>query len=488
MSRVSQKVNIRDGFSVDGDVITPAALSTVEIPDIYIGKNGLLMWVTPLTSQFTGSHVLPVMVQWGTFTELQTPDQQLDDTDGAFFANAAQPYADVTVVIVFDIKLKSLTHDFTVKLKQWDGATWTEVFTDNRTVTAPYNSSYHYYSNAINVALDTGDYLIAEFIDNNTTDVVQYTNCQIGIFTAVTNITGRTVNGVTYGEAFRAIVAKLTGNDSGTNSSIFDAVHLGALIPGHYLRNNEGINPTFSFSLAELFDSLSLFNIGIGVENGNLIIERMSYFFDNNVIIDLSGRINEALIEKSVIPELYANRIQIGFNSYTYNNSGGVYEYNTASIWSTVIKSIDSEFAIVSPFRADTTGIFDVLQEVDEEKDMEVDEDVYMLDCVDGDTTDLLARTNEGFDVITGAVLSDQVFNVDYSPGHTLLRWGSYVRAMHHQNLKSLIRFQKSQRNDSLRPTFSGEVAVLEPADILPINMEPNLWTNEAYKVEVPLK
>lgn len=488
LSRVSQKVNIRDGFSVDGDVITPAALSTIQIPDIYVGLTGVLQWATPLTSLFTGSHVLPMMVISGTFTELQTPDQQLDDTDGAFFANAVQPYVSATVVIVFDIKLKSLTHDFTVKLKQWDGATWTEVFSDDKTVTAPFNSSYHYNSNVIDVSLATGDYLIAEYIDNNTTDVIQYTDCYIAIFTAVTNITGRTVNGVTYREAWRAVVAKLTGNDTGINSTIFDAVHLGALIPGHYLRNNDGINSTFSFSLAELFDSLSLFNIGISVDNGNLTIERMSYFFDANVIIDLSGRVHESLIEKSVITELYANRIQIGFNSYTYNNTGGIYEYNTASIWSTVIKPIDSEFAILSPFRADTTGIFDVLQEADDEKDMEVDEDTYMLDCVDGDTTDLLARTNEGFDVITGAVLSDQVFNVDYSPGHTLIRWGSFVRAMHHKNLQSFIRFQKSERNASLRSTLTGEDEVVESADILPINLDPNLWINEAYSVEVPLR
>jgi len=488
LSRASTKVNIRDGFSIDGDPITPAELSTVEIPDIYVGLTGVLQWATPLTSQFTGSHVLPVMVVSGTFTELQTPDQQLDDIDGAFFANAIQPYVSATVVLVFDIKLKSLTHDFTVKLKQWDGSSWTEVFSDNKTVTAPYNSSYHYNSNIIDVSLAAGDYLIAEYIDNNTTDVIQYTDCYIAIFTSVTNITGRTVNGVTYREAWRAVVAKLTGNDSGINSTIFDSVHLGALIPGHYLRNLDGVNPTFSFSLTELFDSHSLLNIGIGPDNGNLTIERMEHFFDANVIIDLSGRINEALIEKSVIPELYANRIQIGFNSYTYDNTGGIYEFNTMSTWSTVIKSIDSEFSIVATFRADPTAIFDVLQETDEEKDMEVDEDTYMLDCVEGDTTDLLARTNEGFDVITGAALSDQVFNVDYSPGHTLLRWGQYVRAMLHQNQSSQIRFQKSERNASLRSTKTGEAEVVESADITASNLAGNLWINEAYTCEVPLR
>ncbi len=490
LSRASQKVNIRDGFSVDGDVITPAALSSIEIPDINIGKNGLLRWVAPLLSTYEGSHVIPVSVEWGTFTELQTPAQALDDIAGAFFANAEAPgYVDLTIYIVFDIQLRSFNHDFDVKVKQWDGASWTEVFTDNRTISsAPYNQVYHYSSGAISVALATGDYLIAEFIDNNGTDDVNYQSAYVALSTTFANITGRTINGVTYREAWRAIVAKLTGNNSGINSTIFDDVHLGALIPGHYLRQNEGINDTFSFSLSELFESLSLFNIGIGVDLGSLTIERMSHFFDAHVIIDLSGRVSESLIEKSVIPELYANRIQIGFNSYTYNNTGGIYEYNTASIWSTVIKSIDSEFSIVSPFRADTTGIFDVLQETDDEKDMEVDEDIYMLDSVEGDTTDLLARTNEGFEQITGAVLSNQVFNVDYSPGHTLLRWGSYVRAMHQKNLQSFIRFQKSERNASLRSTLTGAAEVVESADILPSTLDGNLWIPEAYSVEVPLR
>ncbi len=363
LSRASQKVNIRDGFSVDGDVITPAALSSIEIPSINVGRNGLLEWGAPLEDDYTGRHNIPVFISWGSFTELQQPTQDLDNPDGAFFRNAVQPYASVLVYIILDIRVPIGPHSYDIKLKQWDGAAWNDVYTGGFG-SSPVHSPkiYHFNSGEIDVSLATGDHLIAECIETVDGDT-QYVGAIISLTTQLIAVDGRTVNGITYREAWRAIVAKLTGNNSGINSTIFDDVHLGALIPGHYLRQNEGINDTFSFSLSELFESLSLFNIGIGVDLGSLTIERMSHFFDANVIIDLSGRVSESLIEKSVIPELYANRIQIGFNSYTYNNTGGIYEYNTASIWSTVIKSIDSEFAIVSPFRADTTGIFDVLQE-----------------------------------------------------------------------------------------------------------------------------
>lgn len=498
MSRIGTKVNILNPTSIDGTTITAAHLTDITIPDIEIAYHGALH-LNPAFTTGTDSHVVPVVVVASNYATgvLSDPSGAYDTLAGCFMVNI--PADLLGTKILWSLKGSVLSDhvvnvdgidyystSFYVKVKVYSGSSWTEIDSWFFGYMDPYkNRRYFQKSSVIDYDLYTGDYVIFEISSSDDHDYT-YENAHIGLYTPISTIPGRVSQGVFYKEAFRVVIAKLTGLSSAVASTIFNNVFLGLIMSGRSLRNQDWTNRTISITLEELFNSLSIFNIGMGIQGQTVTIERMSHFFDTTVVLDLSGRINESLIEKSVIPELYANRLQFGFNSYDYDFTGGIYEFNTASFWSTVIKPIDSEFAIISPFRADTSGIFKALLEEDNEKDIDSDEDIFILDCV-GDESDLTPRTDDGFDSVTGAINPSMLFNLDYSPARILRRWGSYIRGMLHKNLYSFLRFQGSDKNTTLSTTKTGETEVTENADIQVSELDTNLWIAEAYTCEVPL-
>jgi len=491
LSRAATPVNILEYRSIDGDAITPAELKSVIIPDVYIGKNGYLSWSSGMFFRFSDSHVVPIMIRWGEFTELQNPDYEnnkIDDIDGCFFANAITDYDNTEIVISLRVQNVTDILGFTVTLKQYDGNDW--VVVDSGQFEYDYYI-YWKYTSVVSVNIAAGDYLILEVLADSVLCQLDYIAATVSMIYVETQIDSVTVSAVDYREAWRAVVAKLTGQNNAISSSIFNDIHLGVILSTRYIRQIEGTNPGIAFTLEDLFNSLSIFNIGIGVNNGVLEIERMSYFFNPYVIIDLSDRINESLIEKAVIPELYANRLKFGFNTSEYGYLGGIFEFNTASEWSTVIKPINQEFAIVSPFRADSTGIYQAVEEAtnpDNEVDQESDADLFLLDVQTDEVEDYKAKTDEEFDFISGSLKTNDLFNLDYTPARILRRWGSYIRAILHQNLTSFLRWQKSDKNSTLESQKTGEGVIVENSDIRVDELEVNRWIPEAYTVQVPLK
>jgi len=110
-----------------------------------------------------------------------------------------------------------------------------------------------------------------------------------------------------------------------------------------------------------------------------------------------------------------------------------------------------------------------------------------MLDVVDLAGT-ITARTNQGFDIVTGALNQFAIFNLDYSPARSLIRWGAYLRSMLHQNLSGFIRFQKSDKNTLLETQKTGETLVKENADIQIKDLAVNYFMPEVITCEFPIQ
>lgn len=489
LNRSNIKANLLSRYSIDGVPITAGDMNTVLIPEIDINSNGFLAWDKTSEDDYDGDHVVPVtLLSQNNFTECQTPAQDISSTDGAFFANAQADYPGTLIVMYFRIQMMSISQTFRVQVRRYRSATWTVVNEDIYDLPT-YPGYVWTYSQQVSVDIETGDYYVVRIIDDNDDDLFRYVNANISIMYTATNLPERVVMGMTYREAWRALIGMITNNDDAISSTVFNDEILGVLITGRFLRGIDGVNPTFPVSLEELFDSLSIFNIGIGITDAGAVeIERMDYFFNPYIIIDLSDRIKEPLILKEVIPEMYANTVKFGFNSYEYNTSGGIYEYNTSSEWATILKPIQNDFEILAKYRGDMSSMILAIEETDESQDQQADEDIYMLDVVEHETQDYTARTDEDFTFISGAIKTNILFNLDYSPARTLRRWGQYIRAMLHQNLSSFLRWQTSDKSTTLVTQKTGEDLIAENADIPASALEPNIWIPEAYIATVPLE
>jgi len=260
---------------------------------------------------------------------------------------------------------------------------------------------------------------------------------------------------------------------------------------------------TIPLKLKDFFLAKSAqFRLGLGVQTiiteddppltvQQVRIEELDYFFDDTVILDLSGKLREQDIEKSVIPERFYKSAIMGYNKFDYDNDAGVLEFNTKSSWTTVIGAVFTELMKVIAYRADGQGMRLIMNaqtatDYDATKDVKGDSDIFMIDLVRGGGG-FIARTNEGFDYIGGAVYADSSFNVRWSPARIMRKWGANIKAGLLHRLNSWVSWQTSDKNTTLESQLTGEGIVVENADVRVQDLEEPRMLAESYKINVPL-
>ena len=290
-----------------------------------------------------------------------------------------------------------------------------------------------------------------------------------------------------------------------TPENTYDADgQLGHITKGRFIREAEKYpypevdysEITLELSLAELFAAVSaIWNLGLGIEtdeNGieRVRVEELEYFFDSNVVCDISALIREAAIEKEVDAKQHYSHVESGYNSFEYLTANGIEEFNAKATFTTVISALDNKLDIVCKYRGDTNGINLLRSAESQGKDSGADENVFIIDTVrDASAPYWLARTSEGFDTITGEPDIDQYFNLELTPSRNLRRHGYRLRAALAKNLGTYIRWQASEKNANLSTLLTGETeAVTENADILVNDMPKPFYLPEIYRVECELR
>jgi hypothetical protein len=222
-----------------------------------------------------------------------------------------------------------------------------------------------------------------------------------------------------------------------------------------------------------------------------VVIEELQYFFDSAVVVDLSTRVREEAIGKEVLPMKHYNQIEVGYNSFEYLNTGGLSEYNTKSSFSTVISVLDNKLDLVSLYRADTQGIVALRKKISESEDVKGDEDVYMVDSLRQTfpLTGFIARTDEGFTLVTGGADAENSYNLRITPKRNLLRHGDIIRSGLEKNLGTYLRWQASDKNTTLVTKLTTEtVALAENADVLVNDLTEPFYLPEIYTFECEMR
>ncbi len=494
LSRAKTEVNLLGLTSIDGVTLAAQTLENITIPEISIDQAGNMVAKDTVTA-LTESHYLQTEIIDSDFSELTTSiglftkffDAAVDDYTGLQFSFDVQAIIDGS---------GTFTWNFFVEI--WNGGSVTSTpFTDSFENTGHLPRSFQMQS-VLTLDLVAGDSIGFRVELTGTGGTIQYSKINYNLLFLAESIPARSIFGLLYHEAFERLVQHLTGLTGRFKSDFLgrtdlgyaaDGTTIGAVTVGRYIRQQTGYNNTFPISLDGLFSSLqAIWNLGLGVEliGGveTLVIEEMSHFFNSTVILDISARIAPETISKKVYPDLIYNRISVGYNSYDYGKLGGIFEYNTTSKFTTIIKPVDKELQIISPYRGDMSGIVALMKEPIENRDVSGEKDIFLIDTI-RDGGNFVARTIEGFTNYSTLGNKDILLNLLISPARNLIRWGSYIRGFLNKYVTSSLIWQTSDKNTKLSTTLTDQQAVEENADILVGNLTEPLWHPETFTIEV---
>jgi len=500
LRRANIDVNLFGEKTIDGATAGSATTQTIIRPEIIL--NQFANWTSGTgTITKTASHILPTSIEASEYDEAEATDE----FSLYMFLNASQDY--LQSMIYTDIVAVAHGNDanayfsWVIKCDRYSGGSfvdniWEETFIcEGLTTDIVISNAY-----GINLLEGESIKIHAVYTPSIGTGNIVYDASEGIKFRfnwLVSNYAEANVRGVLYHEAFTRIIKLLTGTDSKFYSEFCGRTDLGytadgvigAILTGRDFNGANFWNDTLTVSLQRMYDAMrAIYCVGMGIETiggvEKVVIEDMAHFFDANVILNISDRIAPETIEKQYYPELAFNRISVGYNSFDYSALGGIYEFNTTSKYSTIIKPVEKELNIVSPIRADMSGMIKCIELGGTNYDDDSLQDVFIADTI-RDGTDFIIRTDEDFEFVENISNRNTLINLAISPARNIRRSGSYIRGCLEKNLTSDLIWQASDKNTKVESTEWGGSLIVENADIPVSELNDPLWHPEIFTLEV---
>lgn len=502
-NRENTKVNIRQRISIEGYEVP---VFTDEFPQIILPQFEIRKYAnwtvnTPAGS-FILTHYIPMLLVSSDLNEAQS--QTISGTDVCFTASEQERPVTITGSINGRMIAGSPVALLRITVRMFvNGAEQSSWMEETDVPATEYN-----FNIDINETFDLNSgaeiYFDAVVYDPGASVRTIYDDLTIQLEQFYEDLPQRTIYAYPYYEALLRICQLIADKNDIFKSEFFGRTdtpivtyaadgQLGHITRGLFVRGTWTLNPTVPLSLSETYQALSsCFCLGMGVEDvsgtDKVVIEDLRYFFDDNVVCDISALIREDAIEKEVDAKRHYSGIKTGYNNYNYEAVGGLSEYNTGSEFTSVIYVLDNMLDIVCKFRADTQGINKLRKVWNTNEDQEGDDHIFLIDSVrDGITW--LARTGEDFAEVTGGIDADMWYNLLLTPARNLLRWGAVIRSGLEKNLGTYLRWQKSDKNTTLSTRLTTETdAVVENADILVNDLTEPFYLPEIYNTECELR
>ncbi len=287
----------------------------------------------------------------------------------------------------------------------------------------------------------------------------------------------------------KRLMSKATDGQYTYKSSYLDSVKHIAISSGEDIRGIEG--SFIKTSLSEFFEfcqSGAIEFCGLGIENEQLVIEPVLYFFRNYHSgalppLDL-GQVDK--LEISPMEDFIFSSVKIGYDNQEYEDVNGRYEFNCGQVYSTDRARIVKELAIVSPWRADPIGI-ELLRRNYKNKDTS-DSKGDGKPFVFNIETDIQAGTIDvpqhyrlyrpAYTAISGLPMTSTIYNTEISPKHNLNRVTLYLRSLWEPGMDDrVLKLETGDKNVDLSTTLAG-VTVAENSSIPFSSMPARLFYN----------
>lgn len=271
----------------------------------------------------------------------------------------------------------------------------------------------------------------------------------------------------------------LTGSASALESVMFDTGGTGEndiILSGLQIRKYP--DPQVFITFKKLFESFSARrNLGLwyDVVNGNLVIEFIGTFYNNNKIFTF-GEVSKF---KEQAYNAYYSKIEAGYDyDGDYERVQGAYEFAVAKEYSTSSKVKETK-NIRSYYRADSVGIEELRNQLYDDKgniDNNSDNDIFIID------TDGLKPTVISDDAIPydGYEYFHTYYNTNFTPRQNAVRHGNMLAANSWNNTIP-IKSQKSDKQFILDVNSIDENSDITVAELgLPLII-PKLYTFQYY-------
>lgn len=464
-TRDTQEVNLRSTTSVEGLTVTPFNLNTITIPDTNVNNAANF---TETSSGFVTyiNHTIPCTVGTSNYNETQTQtlSTNIEDRDYAFFKES-EVNRIINVKGSFDVEFTDpgsgpFACEFVLKTLDTDNTVLLETSLGSISASTPATIIFDK-----NITLYAGQSCILEGKGlTPLTDKFEYSSLDFDVTETVVGTVETECKGFLVYEAFLRCLQLITDSDNPFYSLYFGRTdtpfttyasdgELIALIKGMYFRYEWSTEP-ITVKLRDLFESLfSIYSLSLNHEVigdvDKVRVESLAYAYDDEVVLDISDKLRSQDIEKSVYPDLIYSKITIGYNKYTYEQTGGLWEYNGKSIWSTVIRALKNDFTKISKYRADYNGIKLQIDTTDVNEDAKGDDDNFFV-TTKRDGSDFVALLDDNFSYVGGTFYAAKSLNLDITPARNLRRLNDFVKGSLLKELNSYIRWQASDKPSQL--------------------------------------
>ena len=291
--------------------------------------------------------------------------------------------------------------------------------------------------------------------------------------------------GFTVDVLFRKLCQSITGNINTATTTFLEANRNLFITCGNAIRGLE--SQILKTSLQDLIRAVNVnLNTGVTISKYYVSIESKTAIFDaTKTPFHLGAAKNLRIAPAS---DLFCSQLKTGYNEQSYEEALGRFEFNNTSEFTTPINKSSNILDLVSPYRADPTGIEyqRIKYQNTDTTDSPSDNSVFIMN-IDYANPNIDGTYNfyrPVYTVLQGVPDEsvDGIFNIEQlTPKRILKTHGNWLRSILYGFETLKLKFQTTQKNRELRTVLSG-VTIDEDADEIIGNLSAPLF--KPYYIE----
>jgi hypothetical protein len=295
--------------------------------------------------------------------------------------------------------------------------------------------------------------------------------------------------GFTLETLFKKLVKSITGTDINASSNLLSQYRNLVISCGDAMRELE--KAVVKTSLQDLFNASNAWlSVAMSVIGKIVSIESKTTVFDASATPFHLGKAKN--LKVSFASDLFFNMLKTGYAEHSYEEALGKFEFNNTSEFLSPITKKTNELQLISPYRADPTGIEyqRIKYRGQDTTDSPSDNSVFVLNVdvnnpnVDG-SFNLYKPTYDAIQGIPDESVAG-IFNIEQlTPKRILKTHGNWIRSVLYGFEADKLRFQTTQKNRELRTVLNG-VTIDEDADEIIGNLAAPLFLNRYAEFEAP--
>lgn len=304
-------------------------------------------------------------------------------------------------------------------------------------------------------------------------------------------------------EAFARVAQSITDNADAFRSTLYGRTDsepfsydddgdasLRSIVNGFQIRQFPLEEKPIFASFKDLFTTFeAIDNIGVGIEDNKIVVEKKSYFYNNTIVITLDS---VADIKKSIAREYYYNEFENGFAKWENEEVNGLDEFNSKRKWTLPITVIKNKLSKLATYIGSGYAIEFTRRKTyvaNSTVDWKYDNDNFVI-VVRRNGIAFEADRDQDFDSDEFVNILDPAtaYNLKISPKRTLKNWGYVLRAGIERYLSKSIKFAFGEANYLMESKLTTEPeTVIENEDILGSELDAPLWLPEYYEFDAVL-